>query len=215
MDVTGNMVHRDTKAAKVASGKGFIRSLPVSLISFAGIAGSVSYDPKSEDDIDIFIITRQGCLWLALFYALLMRRLRGLKEICLSLCMDDNFAHGLFSQSLDKLAARDALRVIPVLGSQYYLELLQLSPLTRRNNYIDYAKQSRTTKTSMALKIANAAAYLFVGTYQQVKCTIANYRLKASGKSEERFDTRMGLHHFFLDSLKYHNLREGGHINDT
>ncbi len=214
MEITESPAHRNIKAIKVASGSAFIWSLPYRLVSFAGIAGSVSYDPRREDDIDIFMIANQDCLWVVLLYALIVRRIRGFKEICLSLCMDRSFAQGMFSESLDRLTARDALRVIPVLGLQYYRDLLQLSPMTRQNNVVSPGAATESARSSASMKILNFIAYLFVGTYQQAKTRMANHELKASGRSHECFEARMGLHHFLLDSLKYQIIRKEELLND-
>ena len=214
MEVTESSLNRNIKTAKVASGSAFILHLPERLVSFAGISGSVSYDPRSEDDIDIFIIANQDCLWLTLLYALIVRRLCGFKEICLSLSMDRSFAHELFSKSLDQLTARDATRVIPVVGSQYYGELLQLSPLTRQHDAGNQVVPAKDASSSAALKLLNFAAYLLVGTYQQAKTRMTNHHFKASGKSQECFEAKMGLHHFFLDSLKYRLIREAEQHHD-
>ena len=215
MEVTESSGYRNVKAVKVASGSTFIGGLPERLVTFAGIAGSVSYDPRGEDDIDIFIIANQDCLWVTLSYALIFRRLRGFNEICLSLCMDRSFAHDLFSKSLDQLTARDATRVIPVVGSQYYGKLLQLSPLTRQNDFKDQADLPHDSRSSTSLKMLNLMAYLLVGTYQQIKTRVTNYRLKAAGKTQECFEAKMGLHHFFLDSLKYQHIREAEKLHDS
>ena len=215
MEVTEDSGYRNVKAVKVASGSAFIWGLPERLVTFAGIAGSVSYDPRGEDDIDIFIIANQDCLWVTLSYALMVRRLRGFNEICLSLLIDRSFAHHMFSESLDHLTAKDATRVIPVVGSQYYGELLQLSPLTRQNNFRNQAQLPHDTRSSTALKILNFIAYLLVGTYQQIKTRMTNHRLRLAGKPQECFQAKMGLHHFFLDSLKYQHLREAEELHDS
>lgn len=209
MEATKISGHRNIKSVKVASGSAFIWSLPSRLVAFAGIAGSVSYEPRGEDDIDIFIIAKQDCMWVTLSYALIKRRLLGFREICLSLCMDSSFAHEMFSKSLDNLTARDAMRVIPVLGSQYYGELLQLSPLTRQNASCVQPELIQRNGSSTLLRILNLIAFLSVGTYQQVKTRVTNHHLRASGKSGECFRVMMGLHHFYLDSLKYQRIREG------
>ena len=128
--------------------------------------------------------------------------------------MDRSFAHNLFSESLDQLTARDATRVIPVLGSQYYGELLQLSPLTRQHDAGNQVVPAKDASSSAALKLLNFAAYLLVGTYQQAKTRMTNHHFKASGKSQECFEAKMGLHHFFLDSLKYRLIREAEQHHD-
>jgi hypothetical protein len=214
MESINSAGYRNVKALKVASGSAFIEHLPRKLISFAGISGSVSYEPQREDDIDIFVISNQDCLWLTIAYAFMVRRLRGYGDVCLSLCMDSTFAHDFFSRSLDRLTARDAVRVIPVTGSQYYRGLLQLSSLTGNHGTDGHVESSEPGRSTGAVKILNFAVYIILGTYQQLKTRVTNRILRESGRSGECFEAKMGPHHFFLDSMKYRRLREEEKLHD-
>ena len=196
------------KLEKIAAARDFISKLPKKYIAFAGISGSVSYDPLPEDDIDIFIISRKNQLWLLLIYAFLARRILGNQDICISLCMDTEFAHNFFTPSMDGLQKQDANHVIPVSGKEYFSEILRRMEESRKSPPMGkYASDDATGFSRHTKIIVNLVAYILLASYLNVKGLIFNHRMNARGTSDHCYTVRAGTHHFYLDTQKYARLR--------
>lgn len=193
-----------TKEEKVELGRKFISKLNKKSIRFAGITGSVSYNPGLYDDIDIFIISKRGFAWKAILDAMIIRRLYGMVDICISLVMDENFALSYFTNLNDKLIVKDSLNVIPVYGKEFYLKLLQCSPSIAAligKSHVD----ARTEQTGRVLEPLNLAIFLGLSPLLIVKSIYNNWKeMKKNGG----FDTHVSLDSFYLDSYKYRMLRK-------
>ncbi len=197
------------KAEKIASARDFISRLPGKYVAFAGISGSVSYDPMPEDDIDIFLISRENQLWPLLTYAFLLRRKIGNEAICLSLCMDTRFARDFFSSSLDNLQKQDANHVIPVTGKDYFLEIVgNIENPGQSSSGNRYVSNEAGGLTNHFARIINQALYVLVASFLNVKGLIFNHRMTLKGTSDQCYTVRAGAHHFYLDTRKYAMLRE-------
>ena len=85
-------LHSEVKRKKMQYAVSYLSTLGESGLAFAGISGSVSYEPKEQDDVDIFLIANDGRLWEVIFRAFIRRRILGMHDICLSLCMSASYA---------------------------------------------------------------------------------------------------------------------------
>ncbi|MEM4778700.1 MAG: hypothetical protein QW062_04595 [Thermoplasmatales archaeon] len=181
----------------------FFNKMNVNNNVFLGISGSVSYEPKEGDDIDIFLISRDGLLWLSILSIFIFRRVFRLKDLCPSLSMDSSFAVEFFRNMGEGLAARDSLKVIPIYGERYYASLLQLSPAINRGKP---AQEPERVKGPIFLIPFEILAFIFVASWVNLKGIYSNRPKNA--KSEGGFKTVFSLHKFYFDTEKYKRLKE-------
>lgn len=193
----------EIKERKVQYALDYLGTLGASGLVFAGISGSVSYNPKEEDDVDIFLIAKDGRLWEVLFRALINRRFLKMRDICLSLCMSESYASDYYSRIADPLIADDAAHVIPVYGQEYYSKLLSSVGGKRFSN-----QREKKSGSSVPGSLISGALFLFLGPYTVMKGLVANHRLRAGGRSAEAFTTLISRKYFVLDSEKYRALRK-------
>ncbi|MHB8396846.1 MAG: hypothetical protein ACYDAZ_02185 [Thermoplasmataceae archaeon] len=179
-------------------------------VLFLGVTGSVSYTPREEDDVDMFLISRNHSLWVSLFRAYFTRTISGSKDICLSLNMDLSYAKYLFSTSNDPLMASDSVHVIPLLGEEVYSRLLSLSEYIMQR-YPDKADGSPgwtdSTSPNLLSCLANYLFFITLGPLVLIKAMVINWARK--GRREEMtYRTVIGRHCLFYDNLKYAIIRE-------
>jgi hypothetical protein len=197
------VLHSEVKRRKMQYAVNYLSMLGESGLAFAGISGSVSYEPKEGDDVDIFLIADDGMLWEVIFRAFLRRRILGLHDICLSLCMSSSYAYNYYSDIRDPLVMEDAAHVIPVYGAAYYADLL--SRAGERDHRARLRERSRSWNPRQAV---SGILFLLLAPMMIVKGLIVNHRLMASGRGSESFRTLISRSYFVLDSEKYRRLME-------
>ena len=136
----------DLKLSKINYGLEFLDKLHLDTVVFAGISGSVSYMPKENDDVDIFLITEDDALWSVIARAFLLRRSLKMHDICISLCMSRSYALHYFSNIEEDLIISDANHVIPVHGHDFYRYLLSI--MGKKGNVLN----ERSQKSRMDLR---------------------------------------------------------------
>lgn len=203
----------DGASAKIQMARDFSERLWNRHLEFIGISGSVSYSPKPEDDIDIFLIAKNGWLWLELVWAFMLRRILRMEDICLSLSLDRKNATILF-QDLNSLQERDAMHVIPVKGHEFYLELLQRRKISGSNG-IDPESSHNSNKVSSRsfMGLINMALFLMMSPLQKMKELRFN-SLKLTSQPEMVYHIVMDPGRLILDSEKYRKLSESGEWTD-
>ena len=200
-------------SAKIQMARDFSERLWNGHIEFIGISGSVSYDPKPEDDIDIFLITKNGWLWPELVWAFILRRILKMEEICLSLSLDRKSAARLF-QGLNSLQEKDAMHVIPIKGHEFYLELLRRRK-TNAGNEMEPASSHNPNKVSPGtfMDLINIALFLLMSPLQKMKELRFN-SLTVTSQPELVYHIVMDPGRLILDSEKYRKLSESGEWAD-
>ncbi|AKA49553.1 hypothetical protein IX51_11095 [uncultured archaeon] len=199
----------NAKDHMVSRGFRFLERVGSRDIVFSGISGSVSYNPHDNDDIDIFLITKNRRLWTTLLRAFIIRILNGDRKICISLVMDESFAWSFFSQSGDYLLASDSVHVIPYRGGEYYQSLLNNSPFVRRyfpdevsNGYFPNENDGRSGRLSV-----EPLVFLLLSVWVILKSMFNNHRYLKENRLAELFATVVSMHSFYFDSEKYHEMR--------
>ena len=167
-------LHSEVKRKKMQYAVSYLSTLGESGLAFAGISGSVSYEPKEQDDVDIFLIANDGRLWEVIFRAFIRRRILGMHDICLSLCMSASYASDYYSDIRDPLVLEDATHVIPVYGKGYYEDLL--SRMGKRNNRAHAGNLARSWGPRHAV---SGLLFLFLAPLMIIKGLIVNHRLIA------------------------------------
>ena len=202
------------KLEKIQQAEEFFNHIGKKDLRFFGIAGSVSYEPNSADDVDIFIITERGKLWKVLLKSFLARRKVGNESICISLTMDEEFAANLFRKEAEYVVASDAVHVIRLFGATYYENLLSISPFVERYfpNQIKGTVYLPDCVPTWLDSIFNCALFLLLAPYLIIR-SLRNSRRLSKVDLEREFKVRIGVGHFYFDSVKYRNLKmkkEGG-----
>ncbi|MGI0078732.1 MAG: hypothetical protein ACRECH_03835 [Nitrososphaerales archaeon] len=192
------------------------------LVRTLSISGSTSYFSVSEsDDLDFFTVTSQDAVWIFLAKSLLLSRLKRIvspkdPEICFSYTVDAPLADLAFSSPRSGLFARDALTVLPILGSSYYQSLLARSfwmreffPKLYRSRLLGSKHlETRTEKRlPVFLRVANIFLYYTIGTYIRLKSWILNRRFAKWGKYDRIFRLNIGTNRCIYESRSYLDLR--------
>ena len=189
----------DLKLSKINYGLEFLDKLHLDTVVFAGISGSVSYMPKENDDVDIFLITEDDALWSVIARAFLLRRSLKMHDICISLCMSRSYALHYFSNIQEDLIISDANHVIPVHGHDFYRYLLSI--LGKKGNVLNEKSQ----KSRMSLR--RTVLFSAMSSFLLLKGYFVNIALKRNGKPAEAFRTLAAKDYFILDSEKYRILK--------
>lgn len=194
--------YSDVKREKILYAERYGNLIGGKNLLFLGISGSVSYEPAEPDDVDIFIISRNSSLWLMLTRCFILRRLYGFGDICLSLILDDRSAYEMYSKGLSSLRKRDALRVIPLVGSDYYRELLShtigggidgsIGPTASRGN------------AGIFGGFLDIIAFIFVSPLIYIKSLRTSSMDRKNGEGTGGFATILSRRFFYFDSEKYH-----------
>ena len=189
----------DLKLSKINYGLEFLDKLHLDTVVFAGISGSVSYMPKENDDVDIFLITEDDALWSVIARAFLLRRSLKMHDICISLCMSRSYALHYFSNIEEDLIISDANHVIPVHGHDFYRYLLSI--MGKKGNIL----YERSQKSRVSLR--RTVLFSAMSSFLLLKGYFVNIALRRSGKSAEAFRTLAAKDYFILDSEKYRLLK--------
>ncbi len=189
----------DLKLSKINYGLEFLDKLHLDTVVFAGISGSVSYMPKENDDVDIFLITEDDALWSVIARAFLLRRSLKMHDICISLCMSRSYALHYFSNIEEDLIISDANHVIPVHGHDFYRYLLSI--MGKKGNIL----YERSQKSRVSLR--RTVLFSAMSSFLLLKGYFVNIALKRNGKSAEAFRTLAAKDYFILDSEKYRLLK--------
>jgi hypothetical protein len=184
----------ESKTRKIEQAVNFSGYLKKKSVKFIGISGSVSYEPREEDDVDVFIISEKSKLWTVILKSLIARRMVRDKEICLSLFMDADYAADFYSGSMSPLKKTDAKRVIPLHGSEYYEELL-----FKMKTHSNVGNNGRFKIHS----IVDFVIFLFLAPFLYIKTQI-NSHIDVMKKGESaKFSPKISRRYFYLDSEKY------------
>ncbi len=195
------------KNEKINYALNFSKSLPKKGVLFIGISGSVSYDPGRFDDVDLFVITRNGSLWAVLLTFLIKRRILGFKDICLSLNLDNANAKRMYMEELTPLRRSDAFHVIPIFGEEYYNSLLELSYLNGKTK--DKRESSNLLmdkETRLSGRAGNLLLFFLLSPLLYLKALFVSHREQKGNLADIRFDSRLSSGYFYFDSQKYRQL---------
>ncbi len=188
-----------------------------------GLTGSTAFgEPERGDDLDFFVVTRGGALWIFLALTYLGLRLRrpgdeanDALEPCFNTVLDAAAAREEFSRPGDRLFAREAASVVPVRGEAEYAELLG------RAEWIDaYFPRIRARETPVGppaarrsapapIRLLNALLFPWIAAYLQLRGMERNHAYRRSGASEgSRFRTATSLRRMTFSSGKFERLRQ-------
>jgi hypothetical protein len=191
----------------------------VELTRCIGISGSVAFGlAEPEDDLDFFVVVRDGGAWLFLLLALLRsRRLHrdgtAAAPWCFNYVVEEGAVESDFTPPQGLLVAREALSVRVLRGEGYYRSVLLRSPWMGAELPKMYAERTAELTPDRAprplgwaTRIVNALAYPVLATYLQVVGLVGNRRLRRFAPST-CFATETGFRRFQLRTAQFDRLR--------
>ncbi len=184
-----------------------------------GITGSAAYGaPEANDDLDLFVVTRTGSLWVFLAYTYVAVRLRagggvGGPPPCFNYVLEDRQAQEEFARARGFLFAREALTTRICHGEQYYQDLLSAAPWLGGEIPRLYARRSsgvpprHESPAPWAVRLVNLCLFPPLATYVQLVGLWRNARFRAGHAPERQFRTRTGPRRLAFVSERFDRLR--------
>jgi len=188
----------------------------------ACVTGSTAYgEPGPSDDLDLFVVTRQGSLWWFLAYTYLAARLAARRPStragpmpCFNFVVDDREAVQEFSNGHGFLFAREALAARPVRGEEFYRGLLSSAPWMAEEIPRLYAERTANASTpqpspaSMIVRFLNAALFPWLATYLQLVGLRRDAHYRERKMSDHRFRTVTRWRRLTFASRRFERLRD-------
>ncbi len=173
-------------------------------IRCAGVTGSTAYgEPEAGDDLDLFVVVRDGALWAFLAHAYLAIRGRyrpqsaaGRPAPCLNFVLTESEAARVFGTPRGFLFAREALSVRVLVGDEYYRSLLGRASWLGEEIPRLYAKRAPAPPGPSApaapwpVRLLSAALYVPLAAYLQAVGLRRNARFRRRGTRGGEFRTR-------------------------
>jgi len=188
-----------------------------------GITGSAAYgEPEAGDDLDFFVVTRSGSLWVFLTYAYLAVRLRfrpsdGSERPlpCFNFVLDEPTAAREFARARGFLFAREALTARVLHGHGYYGRLLAAAPWIGTEIPRLYRERRASAPPAPSapapwpVRVLNTALFVPVAAYLQLVGIRRNSRIRKEGPVGDTFQTRTSLRRLAFASARFERLRDG------
>lgn len=186
-----------------------------------GITGSVAYGaPEANDDLDLFVVTRTGSLWVFLAYTYAAVRLGFRPGVgsdrplpCFNYVLEDRQAETEFAAARGFLFAREALTTRICHGEAYYQDLLSGAPWLGIEIPRLYAQRrsgmppQRQSPVPWAVRLVNACLFPPLATYLQLTGLVRNARYRAQQAHENCFRTVTGPRRLAFVSDRFDRLR--------
>lgn len=186
-----------------------------------GITGSTAYGaPTAEDDLDLFVVTRTGALWVFLAYTYAAVRL-GFRPApgtarpppCFNYVLEDRQAQTEFASARGFLFAREALNVRVLRGERYYQDLLAAAPWLGTEIPRLYAQRTsgihprHEPPAPWGVRLLNAFLFPPLAAYLQLAGLRRAARLRTQQNPEAVFRTLTGPRRLAFVSERFDQLR--------
>jgi hypothetical protein len=185
-----------------------------------GITGSTAYGaPEAGDDLDLFVVTRAGSLWVFLAYTYFAVRIGFRPSVgsdrpppCFNYVLDDRQAPTEFAEARGFLFAREALTAQIFRGERYYQDLLAAAPWLGIEIPRLYAKRASNGPPAPALpapwgvRVLNAALFPLVATYLQLVGLRRNALQRTKQSHDGAFRTVTGPRRLAFVSERFERL---------
>jgi hypothetical protein len=196
-------------------------------VKLLSISGSTSYYSSAEhDDLDFFCITFDDNVWIFITKALLLARVFRLSNpdsppLCFSYVLGESRASKIFATQRTGLMARDALSAIPLIGSEFYHDLLIRNSWVSKYFPVKYKRMLSSTNSThertftrsvspravrrgpALLRVLNMVLFVAVGNYISLKAFLLNRKFAKSDKTRKIFKTQVELDRHLFESLRY------------
>jgi hypothetical protein len=189
------------RAAECLVGRHLAPVLP--WVRCVGITGSTAYGaPAADDDLDLFVVTRTGSLWVFLAYTYLAVRI-GFRPRpgtdrpppCFNYVLEDRQAQEEFATARGFLFAREALTARIFRGEGYYRDLLAAAPWLGAEIPRLYGQRTSGVPPSpapaapWAIRVVNALVFPPLAAYLQLVGLRRNAMIREAPAVEGRFRT--------------------------
>jgi hypothetical protein len=185
------------------------------------ISGSTAYGgPRAGDDLDFFVVTRRGALWVVLVFAALAGRpsLRAWLPTdrprpCFNYVLEEGAASKDFENSRGFAFAREALSVLVLHGEEYYQRLLGCGKWMKNEIPRLYSARrpaSRPIRERSApwpVRIASGLLFPVGATYLFLMSLRANARARANDHSSGEMVAEPGLRRVAMRTSQFERLR--------
>ncbi|MGC2789393.1 MAG: glycosyltransferase family A protein [Thermoplasmata archaeon] len=186
-----------------------------------GITGSTAYGvPEAGDDLDLFVVTRTGSLWVFLAYTYVAVRL-GFRPMagtarpppCFNYVLEDRQAETEFASARGFLFAREALTARIFRGENYYQDLLATAPWLGTEIPRLYAQRTSGVPprgeppAPWVVRLVNAALFPPLAAYLQLAGLRRNALLRSRRELDARFRTVTAPRRLAFVSERFDRLR--------
>ena len=186
-----------------------------------GITGSTAYgEPQTGDDLDLFVVTRRGSLWIFLattYLSLRLHRWSGASDgrplPCFNLVLEDLSAQREFGRPQGFLFARESLAVRLLEGDDYYGHLLGRAPWIGEWFPRLYAERARSlpgrrpAPAPALARALNAVIFPWLASYLQLAGLWRSSRRESSGRGAGSFRTVTGPGQLAFRSQRFEQIR--------
>lgn len=191
-----------------------------------GLTGSVAFgEPKEHDDLDFFVVTRRGAVWVFLALTYLSVRFRSRPRLqgeplvaCFNFVIDEISARAEFARPQGFQFAREALNMKMLAGESYYRELLRSAvwmatevPQLYAEKFPSESEPSRGS-TPILVRVVNVCIFPLLATYLQFVGLVRNARAHKRGSDKDSFQSRTTLRRLVFTSKKWERL--GGYYRN-
>jgi hypothetical protein len=186
-----------------------------------GITGSTAYgEPKPGDDLDFFVVTRTGALWVFVLYATIAARLHlrpwpaeERPHPCFNYVLEDGTASREFERPRGFVVAREALRTSVLHGEVYYRGLLGAGTWMKEEIPRLYAARQPsapplpTSPAPWPIRVMSALLFPVAATYLHLKTLYVNALVRRGAPSLSEMRAQPGLHRFAMLTHRFESLR--------
>jgi hypothetical protein len=183
----------------------------------AALTGSAAYGaPEPGDDLDLFVVTRSGTMWLFLVAATLAVRLRYRTSLaddrprpCINFVLDERLAPVEFATRRGFLVAREALTAQVLWGDEYYRSLLVGAPWLGAEIPRMYEARcagplaESVPPVGRLVRGMNAAIYPVLACYLHLVGMYRNARRRRAGHPEKEFRTVVRFRRLAVPSERF------------
>lgn len=168
----------------------WLAALP--FVRMVGVTGTLAMDNVEEkDDIDVFIVTAPGRLWLTRLLAIGVVRLAALAgdELCPNyLVTERNLRFGPHTV----YTAREVAQMVPIYGAEVYRRMRQENP------WVDgFLPQAGAPPNALHQRTANGAAYIQLGALSRAAKGLGELLLRGPiGEALERWEMNRKIARF-------------------
>lgn len=191
-------------------------------LELLAISGSTAFGgAEPEDDVDIFLVTSRGRMWVELLMAMAIAKLDrmgrpGTPTFCFNRVTELEPCRSVFARPGDALFAREALSLKVLHGDERFRELLRSAAwmedhfpnLYHGAVHADPRGISLHAESGSAVwSLANVVGFLVLAPYLWLAGIVRNRRLRRQGNAGALFRTVVRYRFFSYESNKFEALR--------
>ncbi len=183
-------------------------------LKFVAVTGSTAFDSaERQDDLDLFVVTKNGSLWIFLLLAYLLARFRWDQKttLCLNYVLDESTARNEFLVSRRSIFAREALAMKPILNPEYGRKMLARAAwirefFPRKAKDLGSPSKDAPLESHPGAALISAVVFPLLSSYLMLVGLYRNHRYRGRGEEDGVFRTEVGWGRLTYRSHKYDRL---------